>query len=425
MPPSSQAATGQDSEPLLTSSTAQPSPASSVRSPSKRKTSVAPVASSGVLGPVAPEDDNDHAEFDDDGEYDRRSTDSSASSTSVVFDNIDSATNSLRVANFSRPTSTGLGTPPLQHPSATSVFGAFPVQGLSTGSPGAVSSISPSLRSGASTISLSSSNASRIGSMAPQSLANPITAATAKLRGKSTSGASGMPASAESERLLLSAMNPDGYRDDDDGDEGDDAAAGTVDIERAVSATEPAAALNNGAAGAAVQSLNVSGATLGVDDEDEDDVPVPSSDEVRKKRLTKKIFVGVLGGLTVLWVIGLIFYLVTSMRRGGTSVPPDDKIYSAMKLDDVLGGTFRAKRVSIDWLDDGIAGHDGLYAEHDASGKLLIGDYSGATISEPKTLIDSRSFKYEGSDYIISNAWPGKGLEQVLLLTNPKKVSLN
>ncbi|KAK7208516.1 putative dipeptidyl-aminopeptidase B [Myxozyma melibiosi] len=211
-------------------------------------------------------------------------------------------------------------------------------------------------------------------------------------------------------------MTSEGYHDDTE-------TSTEADLERAQTVAEPAVALNNGVAGVAAQSLNAPLRSTSQSDDDDENVAVPPADEAKRKRFIKRVFIGVLGGLTLLWVIGLVFYLASSMRNKGAADdgPFDGGRKKTIELDEVLNGTFRAKRVSIDWLDDGIVGHDGLYAEHDESGKLLVGDYSGATISGTKILIDSRTFKYGSVEYHIANAWPGKGLRKALLLTNAKK----
>ncbi|KAK9466848.1 dipeptidyl peptidase IV N-terminal region-domain-containing protein [Lipomyces arxii] len=186
-----------------------------------------------------------------------------------------------------------------------------------------------------------------------------------------------------------------------------------VDIDGPSSAIPPVApAQEPTQAAAAVLSLNN---TESLQDEDED-VPV-----YKRRCSTRKIFIGVLGGLAVLWVIGLIFYLVNS-RRGSAGAPDVDvSDKKPIELMDVMTGKFAARRTRIDWLDDGIEGHDGLYAERDADGKVLVGDYSGVTTKSTITLVDINEFVYEGATHTIEQFWPGKGLQKVLLMTDPKK----
>ncbi|KAK9367621.1 dipeptidyl peptidase IV N-terminal region-domain-containing protein [Lipomyces kononenkoae] len=92
-----------------------------------------------------------------------------------------------------------------------------------------------------------------------------------------------------------------------------------------------------------------------------------------------------------------------------------------IRLNDWMRGEFSVSRSYIDWLDDGIEGHDGLYAERDASGRLIVGDYSHVTTTKTTVLVDVSEFEYNGATHSISMSWPGKGLEKVLLMTDSKK----
>ncbi|KAK9455998.1 dipeptidyl peptidase IV N-terminal region-domain-containing protein [Dipodascopsis uninucleata] len=216
----------------------------------------------------------------------------------------------------------------------------------------------------------------------------------------------------ESERLLLTPLDPaTTYRDSDD----DQFTENNTDLE---------AGLNTdaefGADGSAVE------ASSGVAIESnarEDDESETGPKAARKKILTKRIFVGALIGLSIIWVAGLIFYLINTIRRSGAADPGiptyDDK--ASIELDDVMSGTFRARRATINWLDDGIEGHDGLYSERNSEGKVVVGDYSGDTTSETKVLIDMVSFDYENISHSIQLAMPGLGLHKVLLGTDTRK----
>ncbi|KAK9261194.1 dipeptidyl peptidase IV N-terminal region-domain-containing protein [Lipomyces tetrasporus] len=359
----------------------------SIPSPSKQKIPAASIAASDILSDAATEtrnvtevgDNND----EEDEDYDRRSVESSASSTSVVFDQIESASNSLRTSHFFRPG----GSPIIGTPTLSSML-PLPVP---TDSPAGV-------QSSASSITGTSRN---------KGYSNPILAATSKLR----SNGSNAKLSSESERLLLSSVSRNGsYHDDDESN---------IDIEsEAAGSMEPLTATATVVATAAASSLNTT-PNGELEDEEEE-----SPEQNKRRRTTKRVFIGVLIGLTILWVIGLIFYLVSSMRRGGEALPPsegDGSEKMPIQLNDLMRGEFSASKSSIDWLDDGIEGHDGLYAERDDSGKVVVGDYSGVTTTKTRILVDVSDFEYTGEKHVIARAWPGKGLEKVLLMTDPKK----
>ncbi|KAK9334566.1 dipeptidyl peptidase IV N-terminal region-domain-containing protein [Lipomyces starkeyi] len=357
----------------------------SIRSSSKQK--AAAIDGSYNLSDLATEtltamDVRDNNDEEDDS-YDRRSVESAASSTSIVFDQIESASNSLRTSYFFRPGgSPVIGTPTLNTMLPQQVPGDSPA----------------GLQSSASSISRASRN---------KNYSIPILAATSKLR----SIGSTSKLSSESDRLLLASIGRNGsYRDDD---------ASNIDIEsEAASSTEPLAATVTAVATAAASTLNSS---PNVEPEDEEE---ESAEQDQQRRTTKRIFVGVLISLTVLWVAGLIFYLANSMRREAATPPPEfDHGTGKMpiQLDDLMRGEFGVLKSSIDWLDDGIEGHDGLYAERDGSGKVVVGDYSRVTTTETITLVDISEFEYDGEKHTISMAWPGKGLEKVLLMTDPRK----
>ncbi|KAK9448645.1 dipeptidyl peptidase IV N-terminal region-domain-containing protein [Limtongia smithiae] len=110
------------------------------------------------------------------------------------------------------------------------------------------------------------------------------------------------------------------------------------------------------------------------------------------------------------------------MRGGGDNQPGDNfDDLKTITIADWMSGEFVAKRSSIAWLDDGIDGHDGLYAERTSEGKIVVGDYSGANVQNTMTLVDGPDFIYDGITYHIYNSVPGMGLKQVLLATNYKK----
>ncbi|KAK9461613.1 dipeptidyl peptidase IV N-terminal region-domain-containing protein [Lipomyces oligophaga] len=169
-------------------------------------------------------------------------------------------------------------------------------------------------------------------------------------------------------------------------------------------------------ASAAAATLN----STSVDSNADEEALIASEQaELKRKKFTKRIFFGAIATLVLLWVIGLIIYLVGN--RGNNETGPNPANAKPIELQDYMSGTFRAKRMSINWLDDGIAGHDGLYAENNDQGKLIVGDYSGATLTQTKTLVDFSKFTYESETYHVLHSWPGKGLKKVLMATDYTK----
>ncbi|KAK9478180.1 dipeptidyl peptidase IV N-terminal region-domain-containing protein [Lipomyces japonicus] len=357
------------STPQLPQTNRQTQSITSIRFGDKRKTPVPSVVNSDILTDIH---DNNNTQDDNN----RASIDSSRSSTSIVFDQIESTSNSFRAAHFFGQ----------ENSPASSIK-----YKMVTSSPQLASYVS---RTGSASSIVSESAGSQ-----------------ENVKPSIRSKRQGTKKSSESERLLLASLDGNGsYADDDDSSNIIDIEHEAGEVTSALDATTTNVAVN------AVASLNAN-----VDQERAVGINNDEGTDKTSKR-TKRIFIGGLIGLVGFWVIGLIFYLVTSVRRGYTAVPPDNvhEYGNLIQLDDVLSGTFRPQKTTINWLNDGIDGHDGLYSERNSQG-ILVGDYSGVTTNDTTTLVDISDFTYEGKKHIIVYFWAGFGLEKVLLATDIRK----
>ncbi|KAK9473507.1 dipeptidyl peptidase IV N-terminal region-domain-containing protein [Dipodascopsis tothii] len=330
----------------------------------------------------------------------RSSTESTSSSTSIVFDKLQSVSSSFKDPSqlVRQPSSHSIAPSAKNGSSASSA-------GSSVKSQPPTEPVSASQKLLRSASALSTATMGSLTGLPPGSppVASGRTNLSLKIKSKSSQifkSVGSTPVSAqESDRLLLASLDRNGQYRDTEAEAPETAA--DVDLESAA----PVAP---------------------VDDAEDDDVDEQPLKQALRQKRTKRLMFGVVGVLVFLWTAGLIYYVVTN--RGDT--PPalgfDDQ--NPIALENVMAGQFFAHKSTVEWLDDGIKTHDGQFAERDSEGRVVVGDYSDYVAGTqqkraPKktVLVDMAGFDYLGEHHTITRAWPGKGLAKVLLGTDLKK----
>jgi len=170
------------------------------------------------------------------------------------------------------------------------------------------------------------------------------------------------------------------------------------------------------------------------EEEDEDDLengPFISKnvDKAVDKRLRRLIWI--IGGVFIgAWVFALVIFLSRQSYRHPSESPHDPAATAVrghgkhITLDQVMGGSWRATKHDISWIE-GANGEDGLLLEQGDPSKdyLVVEDVRGTTSDSAealvtKTLMTRGYFEYDGKGHNPGKVFPSKDLKKVLIATD-------
>ncbi|KAL2066442.1 hypothetical protein VTL71DRAFT_2513 [Oculimacula yallundae] len=175
-------------------------------------------------------------------------------------------------------------------------------------------------------------------------------------------------------------------------------------------------------------------ATSSHDEEEKDDYDLetgPFLQNAAGKTVDKKFrrLLWIVGGVFIgAWVLALVLFLGKQSYRHVSSKPHDPAATATtgtgkkVTLDQVLGGSWRATKHGISWIE-GANGEDGLLLEQNSAGKdfLVVEDIRGAGAEAgtqgTKTLMKNGQFTVGGQSHFPSTVFPSKNLKKVLIAT--------
>jgi len=176
-------------------------------------------------------------------------------------------------------------------------------------------------------------------------------------------------------------------------------------------------------------------ATSSHDDEEKDDYDLETGPFLKNttgKTVDRKFrrLLWVVGGVFIgAWLLALVVFLGRQSYRHVSSKPHDPAATATtgtgkkVTLDQVMGGSWRATKHGISWIE-GANGEDGLLLEQGAAGKdyLVVEDIRGtsaeADAQGTKTLMKSGRFNVGDRSLFPSRVFPSKDLKKVLVATD-------